>query len=57
MVVCSSLGWDNAEGLYAIRFNGNGYGQRIQVGAGKIIIRSDNPKYPQIEEPIGSDNF
>ncbi len=57
MVVCSSLGWDNAEGLYAIRLNGNGYVKRIQVGAGKIIIRSDNPKYEPIEEPLESQNF
>ena len=57
LVICNSLGWDNEEGLYAVRFNGNGYIKRIQVGAGKIIISSDNPKYKPIEEPIESDNF
>ena len=57
LVICSSRGWDNAEGLYAIRLNGNGYVKRIQVGAGKIIIRSDNPKYSPIEEPIESEAF
>lgn len=57
MVVCTSLGWDNGEGLYAIRLNGNGYIKRIQVGANKIIIRSDNPQYQPIEEPAESDNF
>ena len=55
LVICSSSGWDNSEGLYAIRLNGNGYVKRIQVGAGKIIIISDNKKYAQIEEPIESD--
>jgi phage repressor protein C with HTH and peptisase S24 domain len=57
LVICNSLGWDNEEGLYAIRFNGNGYVKRIQVGAGKIIICSDNPKYKPIEESVESDNF
>lgn len=57
MVVCSSLGWDKSEGLYAIKLNGNGYVKRLQVGNGKIIIHSDNPKYSPIEEPINSDNF
>lgn len=57
MVVCSSLGWDKSEGLYAIRLNGNGYVKRLQVGNGKIIIHSDNPKYSPIEEPINSENF
>lgn len=57
LVICTSLGWDNEEGLYAIKLNGNGYVKRIQVKAGFIIIRSDNPKYPPIEEPLGSDAF
>lgn len=57
LVICNSLGWDNEEGLYAVRFNGNGYVKRIQVGAGKIIITSDNPKYKPIEEPMESENF
>ena len=57
LVICNSLGWDNEEGLYAIRFNGNGYVKRIQVGVGKIIICSDNPKYKPIEEPVESENF
>lgn len=57
MVVCSSLGWDNSEGLYAIRLNGCGYVKRIQVGSRKIIIRSDNAQYEPISEPCESDNF
>lgn len=57
LIVCDSLGWDSGEGLYAIRLNGNGYVKRIQVGDGKIFIKSDNPKYQTIEEPIESQNF
>ena len=57
LVICATNGWDNGEGLYAIRLNGNGYVKRIQVATGKIIIRSDNPKYSPIEEPIESDNL
>jgi phage repressor protein C with HTH and peptisase S24 domain len=57
LVICTSLGWDKEEGLYAIRLNGNGYVKRIQVGTGKIIIHSDNPKYKPIEEPLESENF
>lgn len=57
LVICTSLGWDKEEGLYAIRLNGNGYVKRIQVGAGKIIIHSDNPKYKPIEEPLESENY
>lgn len=56
-VICDSRGWDNEEGLYAIRLNGKGYIKRIQVGVGKILIKSDNPKYSAIEEPLESDNF
>ena len=57
LIVCDSLGWDSGEGLYAVRLNGKGYVKRIQVGNGKILIKSDNPKYDTIEEPIESQNF
>lgn len=56
-VICSTSGWDNEEGLYAIRLNGNGYVKRIQIKADKIIIKSDNPLYLPIEEPLTSENF
>ena len=56
-IVCTTKGWDSGEGLYAIRLNGNGYVKRIQVISGKILIRSDNPLYPPIEEPLSSENF
>ena len=55
LVVCDSLGWDKSDGVYAIRMNGNGYVKRIQVGNGKILVKSDNPSYDTIEEPLDSD--
>ena len=55
MIVCDSLGWDNSDGLYAIRMNGNGYVKRIQVANDKIFIISDNPVYKTIEEPLSSE--
>ena len=55
MVVCDSLGWDNSDGIYAIKLNGNGYVKRIQVANGKILIKSDNPNYDTIIEPLESE--
>ena len=55
LVVCDSFGYDNGEGIYAIRMNGSGFVKRIQVHGKKIIIKSDNPKYSPIEEPINSE--
>ena len=55
MVVCDSLGWDKSDGIYAIRMNGNGYVKRLQVGNGKILIKSDNPNYETLEEPLDSE--
>ena len=55
MVVCTSLGWDHNDGLYAIRYNGNGYVKRLQADKDKIIIISDNPSYKTIEEPVDSE--
>lgn len=57
IVVCDSLGWDNGEGIYAIRLNGNGYVKRIQVRPNEIVIKSDNPKYETMTEPLGSENI
>ena len=54
MVVCDSLGWDNSDGIFAIRLNGNGYVKRIQVVNGKVLIKSDNPNYETITEPLDS---
>ena len=57
MVVCDSLGWDNSDGVYAIRMNGNGYVKRIQVANNKILIISDNTRYRIIEEPLETENI
>ena len=57
MVVCDSLGWDKSDGLFAIRLNGNGYVKRLQVVSGKILIKSDNPNYDTITEPLESDSI
>ena len=54
MVVCDSLGWDKSDGIFAIRLNGNGYVKRIQVVNGKVLIKSDNPNYETITEPLDS---
>ena len=57
MVVCDSFGWDKSDGLFAIRMNGNGYVKRLQVVSGKILIKSDNPNYDTITEPLESDSI
>ena len=57
LVILNPVGYDNGEGLYGIRLNGNGYVKRLQVAAGKLLIISDNPKYRTIEEPIDSQNL
>ena len=54
MVVCDSLGWDKSYGIFAIRLNGNGYVKRLQVVNGKVLIKSDNPNYETITEPLDS---
>ena len=54
MVVCDSLGWDKSDGIFAIRLNGNGYVKRLQVVNGKVLIKSDNPNYETITEPLDS---
>ncbi len=57
LVILNPVGYDNGEGLYGIRLNGNGYVKRLQVASGKLLIISDNPKYRTIEEPIDSQNL
>ena len=57
MVVCDSLGWDKSDGIFAIRLNGNGYVKRLQVVSGKVLIKSDNPNYDTITEPLESDSI
>jgi phage repressor protein C with HTH and peptisase S24 domain len=45
LVVCDSCGW-SGEGIYALRMNGEGYVKRVTHDPGKILLISDNPKYP-----------
>jgi SOS-response transcriptional repressor LexA len=56
MVVCDSLGW-SGEGIYAVRMGGSGFVKRLTKAPGKVVIISDNPKYPMREEPDGSEDF
>ena len=56
MVVCDSCGW-SGEGIYAMRMSGSGFVKRITKKPGKIVIISDNPKYPTQEEPEESEDI
>jgi phage repressor protein C with HTH and peptisase S24 domain len=56
MVVCDSCGW-SGEGIYAVRMGGSGFVKRLSKAPGKVVIISDNPKYPPREEPEGSEDF
>ncbi|GHV76482.1 hypothetical protein AGMMS49942_13030 [Spirochaetia bacterium] len=56
MVVCDSCGW-SGEGIYAVRMGGAGFVKRITKRPGKVVVISDNPKYPPLEEPEGSEDF
>lgn len=54
IVVCDSMGW-SGEGIYALLINGDGFVKRLTKAPGKVIILSDNPKYPIREEPEESE--
>lgn len=56
MVVCDSCGW-SGEGVYALRMGGEGFVKRLTKAPGKIVILSDNPKYPTREEPENSQDI
>jgi len=56
MVVCDSCGW-SGEGIYALRMSGSGFVKRLTKAPGKLIIISDNPKYPPREEPEESQDI
>jgi phage repressor protein C with HTH and peptisase S24 domain len=56
MVVCDSCGW-SGEGVYALKMSGDGYVKRLTKKPGKIVIISDNPKYPPQEEPEESQDI
>jgi len=56
MVVCDSCGW-SGEGVYALRMGGTGFVKRLTKAPGKLVIISDNPKYPTREEPEKSEDI
>ncbi|MDR0557926.1 MAG: XRE family transcriptional regulator [Treponema sp.] len=56
MVVCDSCGW-SGEGVYAVRMNGKGFVKRVTQRPGKVVLLSDNPKYPPLEEPEESQDI
>jgi phage repressor protein C with HTH and peptisase S24 domain len=56
MVVCDSCGW-SGEGVYAVRMNGKGFVKRVTQKPGKVVLLSDNPKYPPLEEPEESQDI
>jgi phage repressor protein C with HTH and peptisase S24 domain len=56
MVVCDSCGW-SGEGVYAVRMNGKGFVKRVTQRPGKVVLLSDNPKYPPQEEPEESEDI
>jgi phage repressor protein C with HTH and peptisase S24 domain len=56
MVVCDSCGW-SGEGVYAVKMNGKGFVKRVTQKPGKVVLLSDNPKYPPLEEPEESQDI
>jgi phage repressor protein C with HTH and peptisase S24 domain/DNA-binding XRE family transcriptional regulator len=56
LVICDSCGW-SGEGVYALRMGGDGFVKRITRDPGKIIIISDNPKYPIREYKENIEDF
>jgi len=56
VVVCDSCGW-SGEGVYALRMGGDGFVKRLTKAPGKLVIISDNPKYPAREEPEESQDY
>ena len=56
MVVCDSCGYDG-EGIYALQKDGDAFIKRVYKDSGKYVIKSDNPHYPTVEEPVESDNI
>ncbi|HCC37015.1 MAG TPA: hypothetical protein DEQ14_05080 [Treponema sp.] len=56
IVVCDSCGW-SGEGIYALRMGGESFVKRLTKAPGKLVIISDNPRYPVREEPESSEDF
>jgi phage repressor protein C with HTH and peptisase S24 domain len=55
-VVCDSCGW-SGEGVYAVTMNGKGLVKRVTQRPGKVVLLSDNPKYPPLEDPEESQDI
>jgi transcriptional regulator with XRE-family HTH domain len=56
LVICDSSGW-SGEGIYALRMSGEGFVKRVTKAPGKVVLISDNPKYPVREEPDDSEDI
>jgi hypothetical protein len=56
LVVCDSCGW-SGEGVYAVRVGGDGLVKRVAKAPGKVVVISDNPKYPSYEISGDSQDF
>ena len=56
IVVCDSCGW-SGEGIYVLRMNGDGYVKRLAKRPGKIVVISDNAKYPPHEESTENESI
>ena len=56
LVICDSYGW-SGEGIYALRIDGEGFVKRISRDPGKILVISDNPKYPIREYKGDAEDF
>jgi SOS-response transcriptional repressor LexA len=56
LVVCDSCGW-SGEGIYAVRVGGDGLVKRVTKAPGKVVVISDNPKYPSYEISEDSQDF
>jgi phage repressor protein C with HTH and peptisase S24 domain len=45
------------EGIYAVRMGGDGLVKRVTKVPGKVMVISDNPKYPSYEISEDSQDF
>lgn len=53
MVICDTCGYEG-EGVYVIKKGSEHCVRRVYKDMGKYIIKSDNPLYPQLTEPLES---
>lgn len=57
LIIADNLGYDGNEGIYLIKFNGDGYVKRLQKTVKGVKIISDNKVYDPIEVNAESDCF